>query len=324
MQDAVKSDAERIAHLGSCLPDHIRAQLGQLIIQPGLYRYALAELQRLYGSRQVIIKSCTAVLEGLKSFNNNDHQGLSKLSSSLRSVVATMQLCGFDAELCSYSNVDLILRKLSPKLQDRWAIAVWGQPELPSLVDLSNYISEISMIEYTRRLGVPGSYDRPAPLTGRQGKPSNQQGRHSGVGSFAVSVTVVCDVCRANHDLSACQRFKSMSLEKRCEVVRDKNLCLRCLAPGHRGSDCSVARKCGKEGCERLHHQLLHGAPRIFPSKLAASGGSNQATTSHFAGARARIIIMERCSRSSPYVSNRTVESLIRSLSSIRVASSPC
>lgn len=40
VHDAVRSDAERIAHLGNCLPEHVRAQLGQLIIQPGLYRCA--------------------------------------------------------------------------------------------------------------------------------------------------------------------------------------------------------------------------------------------------------------------------------------------
>ena len=86
-------------------------QLGQLIIQPGLYHNVLAELRRLYGSRQAIIKSSTSVIENLKPFNNSDYQGLAKLSSSLKSVVATMQLCAFDAELNSYSNVEFIVIK---------------------------------------------------------------------------------------------------------------------------------------------------------------------------------------------------------------------
>ena len=100
------------------------------------------------------------MLENLKPFNSNDHYGLAKLSTSLRSAIATMQLCGFEAELNSYSNVELVFRKLLPKLQEHWANAVWREPRLLTLVDLSDFVSEISMIEYTRRLGVAPSSDR--------------------------------------------------------------------------------------------------------------------------------------------------------------------
>ena len=188
--------------MGNCLPEHVRNQLGQLIIQPSLYRYALAQLQRLYGSRQVIIKSFTAVLENLKPFNSNDHHVLAKLSTSLRSVGATMQLCGFDAELSSYSNVELVLRKLSPKLQDRWATAVWRQPELPTLVNLRDLVSDISMIEYTRRFGVAASSDRPSHPV----KPTKPLSQLTGASSFAISVMSACEVCQAIHALSDCKQ----------------------------------------------------------------------------------------------------------------------
>ena len=57
-----------------------------------------------------------------------------------------------------------------------------------------------------------------------------------------------------------------------------------CLSSGHQGEDCIITRKCGHEGCDRSHHRLLHGAPRIYPLKTAV-GAYAQPSNSHFAGA---------------------------------------
>ena len=35
-------------------------------------------------------------------------------------------------------------------------------------------------------------------------------------------------------------------------------LCYRCLAEGHHGKSCQRTRQCGKNGCHKVHHRLLH------------------------------------------------------------------
>jgi hypothetical protein len=49
------------------------------------------------------------------------------------------------------------------------------------------------------------------------------------------------------------------------EFVKNKKLCMHCLASGHFLRDCTYFkdRKCGIDGCERLHHRLLH-APKTI------------------------------------------------------------
>lgn len=49
--------------------------------------------------------------------------------------------------LYSYRNIELILRKVSPRLQEKWASEVWELPELLPLVDLSDFLSKAGMIE---------------------------------------------------------------------------------------------------------------------------------------------------------------------------------
>ena len=97
------------------------------------------------------------------------------------------------------------------------------------------------MIEYTRRLGVAASFERPALPVNRHHKPTKSL-HHAGARSFATSVTVSCAVCKSSHAVENCPRSaveKSMDLEKRCETVKKCKLCLRCLWSGHQGRDCS-------------------------------------------------------------------------------------
>ena len=50
VHDARDMDDERISHLNNCLPHWIRAQMSRLVIHSRLYRRALAELYKRYGS----------------------------------------------------------------------------------------------------------------------------------------------------------------------------------------------------------------------------------------------------------------------------------
>ena len=272
VHDVVRDDAQRIAYLGNALPHQVKLQLGQLIIVPALYRHALAELHRLYGSRTVIVKACTAALENLKPFGNNDHQGLIEFSASLRSIVATLQLSGFDSELNSYSNVNSVLKRVSPKLVDRWNIAAWGQyANVPNLIDLSDFLYESSMIEYTRRIGTADAVISNNARTSKSFTKKTADSSRPFVAATAVQSACECPACNQNHNLSSCPQFLNVNMAKRVEVLRKVHVCLMCLTPGHSSKYCPDRKRCGEGGCNLFHHPLIHGAPRIFnvPSQPA-------------------------------------------------------
>jgi hypothetical protein len=46
----------------------------------------------------------------------------------------------------------------------------------------------------------------------------------------------------------------------RWKAAKEKGLCYRCLQKGHRGPQCGLTRKCGVEGCIKVHHPSLHGS----------------------------------------------------------------
>lgn len=65
-----------------------------------------------------------------------------------------------------------------------------------------------------------------------------------------------CSVCKSScKEVEKCKQFLELSRESRWAVVHDLNLCRRCLDK-HNGS--CKAKVCGKNGCTRKHHELLH------------------------------------------------------------------
>jgi hypothetical protein len=120
VHDAAASDSERLTHLRGCLSGHIQKQIGESLMNPGLYHFALRELHRKFGNPQVVSQACTSSLLKLQPFKDGDYISLRNFTSNLRSVVATLQLGGYGMELYSNSTLSQIVAKLPPLLRSRW------------------------------------------------------------------------------------------------------------------------------------------------------------------------------------------------------------
>lgn len=70
-----------------------------------------------------------------------------------------------------------------------------------------------------------------------------------------------CSVCKKEeHRPTDCPKMKTADNSDRWKIAKEANLCYRCLQYRNRTHRCK-ARACGKEGCERTHHPLLHFKP---------------------------------------------------------------
>ena len=75
--------------------------------------------------------------------------------------------------------------------------------------------------------------------------------------AYVASVDTACVSCGVGrHPLYVCRKFKSLSAEKRMNLVRTHQLCFNCLHSGHFTQQCSSNRKCRE--CRKSHHTLLH------------------------------------------------------------------
>jgi len=80
-----------------------------------------------------------------------------------------------------------------------------------------------------------------------------------------------CTACGEKHSLDKCAKFKTLDMNQRREAVRIAKACNCCLKLGHFVRDCQARRQCGKNGCKRDHHPLLHD--EVFLRYLAMEEG---------------------------------------------------
>ncbi|KAG7305534.1 hypothetical protein JYU34_009613, partial [Plutella xylostella] len=64
-----------------------------------------------------------------------------------------------------------------------------------------------------------------------------------------------CPVCKNNHSIYQCLKFKSMPIEARIEKVNKLNLCTNCLRSGHDEQRCRLS-SC--RYCTKRHNTMLH------------------------------------------------------------------
>jgi hypothetical protein len=65
-------------------------------------------------------------------------------------------------------------------------------------------------------------------------------------------------MCNNSHAIWDCTEFKALAIAGRWAKAKDLKLCYRCLKSNHQGSDCRNFRKCGLDGCKKVHNRLLH------------------------------------------------------------------
>lgn len=88
-----------------------------------------------------------------------------------------------------------------------------------------------------------------------------------------------CTVCRGQHGLWRCDKFKKQSHQDRWKIVYAQSLCIKCLQSGHFARNCPKTQsKCQVDGCNKEHNTLLHPPPedstpaRVNPNQANQEG----------------------------------------------------
>ena len=78
---------------------------------------------------------------------------------------------------------------------------------------------------------------------------------------------ILCSLSGANHSIWQCQKYLQKGVPERWNFAKQFRLCYRCLTEGHIGKLCPKSRQFGQNGCQKLHHRLLHKTDILSPRK---------------------------------------------------------
>ena len=259
------------------------------------YHVAKSTLRENFGLPHIIAKAHIRILESLPPLKQADGASLLAFASHLD--VANRTLSGMGPEYVSDLNHTNTLRELNKKLplfmRVKWtecAGRIISRGSRPKFADFLQHLKDRAALvnnEFGEDLTASPSKERDST------KRKDPQGRgaqkwtslfggvqdQKGAGKQNQKLPA-CSVCRGQHRLWKCDKFKNQPHQDKWKVVRDQNLCIKCLQSGHFARDCPQTQfKCRVDGCNRDHNTLLHPRPEDPRPPSADPGQSRERVT---------------------------------------------
>ena len=237
------------------------------------YEQAWSILDERFGHPFIVTKAYRDKLQGWPKIGAKDHQGLRGFADFLTSIETAMQTIKDLTILNDYMEN----QKLLAKLPD-WLISRWNREATREMKEHKRYPDFKTFTAFINAeadlASNPISSCNAVKEVGTASVKTHQAPKSKGVGDMTVhSIQKIeenskepketpkpkpqCTFCRkTDHQLDACPKFKTETLEKRLRFVKENKLCFGCLSKGHMSSDCRKKLTCSS--CNKKHPTCLH------------------------------------------------------------------
>ncbi|MCG8430984.1 MAG: DUF1759 domain-containing protein, partial [Candidatus Omnitrophica bacterium] len=253
------------------------------------YELAISKLDKRYGGERRLIQSNMDKLKNLPEVTLDDVTTIENFADKLTDIVAQLIDRGRQAELHPNSVLYLTVLQLIPER------LTMNYLEKERETDDLEVFSEWLNGYVTRRLEIAQFHpSEKSQETTKEDEPSKNKSQKNtasknGVTSkkkptgmsltYAVTTNTAeegskksgfsCPLCGEAHHVVKCKNWTDLNTNQRWETAKSKGLCYRCLCEGHLGSSCKNDRKCGIDGCTKLHHRHLHRREKDEKAKTA-------------------------------------------------------
>lgn len=162
--------------------------------------------------------------------------------------------------------VHLHVRRLSPSLREAWANKLGDSSDLPTFVQLQEFLKGRARALQSLALDEPA---RPTTVTAKRTRsptrstarvhltstPSTSSAPSARERSWPVANRYPCSYCGGAHYIASCDDFGELSSIDRKKAVDKLYLCYNCLGR-HSIRVCQTTRTC--QMCQQRHHTYLH------------------------------------------------------------------
>ena len=220
-----------------------------------MYATALKALKEQFGQPSVIVRAVVNKLTRGDRISRNNRQALKEFSLDIINCLAIMHRLHYCADVNANENLRRIVLRFPDHLIEKWKGAVADIREkghVPTLQHISDFVRKRVRAEFDPDFGDIQRGARNELSSGGRG--IHAAGRHS-------NIKERCHICEAGHKVPECPTLLDSTVDERFELVRKSRLCFSCLGKGHLTRECKTKKRCGRNGCHRYHHSLLHNDP---------------------------------------------------------------
>ena len=244
----------KLLQLKQCLSGEALRTIQNLGHSAASYEVAKARLERKFGGQRRKVALHLEQIERLKPMQDENARKLEKIADMLDMVIVNLEEAGRDEELGNGVLYVTVQKKFAESLLVRYHRWIHENQKRESVLALRDWMLQEVEFLTTASETIHGFMSRP---DSRRKKNFNQQ-TYFGRNDKSKSRSKACPKCGGCHGMWNCNKFRELQPWQRWNVAKQFKLCFRCLDQDHIGSSCPATRVCGKEGCQKTHHELLH------------------------------------------------------------------
>ena len=229
------------------------------------YKQAKDILKNQFGNDFIVTERIVQDIRCGKAIRSADD--LRKLANELQNCQRTLSLMKRMSEVDSQSCILEIVSRLQHYLQLRWkrhAIQYKrvksAYPGFEEFVDFILNEAEEATDPVYGKIGNKSSDFKSSSAKYHQVKTSNSFSADTSGQARSKWQRPPCVVCKEDHIVLYCSKFKGMKPHERLKLVVDKGLCENCLRSNHKTSDCRSHYTCTVAGCGKRHSKFIHVA----------------------------------------------------------------
>lgn len=268
------SNAENLIRLQASLKGKARDLVKNKLLLPQMVPEIIQTLRMCFGRPEHILERVIAKARSMPPIKDK-LDALIEYAMCVRNICATMEGC----QLLPHLDNPLLVKELVDKLPNNhklsWAMCK-KDDRVPAVKAFSDWLYHVAEAASTV-----------TPLFVKSGAALNTHSRDEGNKQNSdkrankTTVSTECIICKyTGHKPAQCEVFKNMSLNKKWECVKAKNMCRQCL--GTHKQRCNFNNECGVDGCKYKHNPLLHKNQNVGAQNVpAVDNATNNAENSN-------------------------------------------
>jgi len=207
-------------YLRSCLSGTPAELLTNLAPSEDNYTTAWTALTNEYDDKRALIRAHVKTILCFPSMKTENAAELKRFRNTISTARSALANLGSPVEYWDHLLVGCMELKLSPETVREWDKSLGKSKEFASYEDMYEFLTVCTRSR-------PGTSDEADTKARVKSRPS----------VHSVSVPSCVD-CTESHNLATCEDFLLKSIAQRNALVKNKQVCFKCLRPGHFTSTC--------------------------------------------------------------------------------------